>query len=419
MTEQQFAQRAEALLDLGRTEDAMTLLKQGLLEHSEGWGLWTLLAWARYKLAELDEAERAAEHALGLNPRSELAMLVIAYIAIDRGDCDRAHEFTDRLLRVDQSDPAAHLAKARAYAAEPDGETRHREIIWQGANYAASLAPEDADVLLRASDMLQRIGCTPEAVALVRRGLEVSPNHSGLQMQLTSLQANNGTQQMRGWARVLATDPMHVSAAVSVNSAVWQRTRFISTVAIWGVPALVVPPVAFVLIVQAVRNAWTLFVEIPRGLPKGALSRIWGSRRAGWFAVCCSVIGATWPLQIPVVVISGQAWLLVLSPLLLLIGDTISTLAVASVERDWFAKVPVFGRGAVIDACQQNTLRGIWRILVGIVIAVLTSVAFFTQPEPSATAGALAAAGIALSAAFIVAPTLYIRHAGRMKRELS
>jgi len=131
------------------------------------------------------------------------------------------------------------------------------------------------------------------------------------------------------------------------------------------------------------------------------------------------VIGAAWPLQIPVVAISGQAWLLVLSPLLLLIGDTISTLAVASVERDWFAKVPVFGRGAVIDAYQQNTLRGIWRILVGIVIAVLTSVAFFTQPEPSATAGALAAAGIALSAAFIVAPTLYIRHAGRMKRELS
>ena len=204
MQEQQIADRAHADVELGKTGEAIETLGTGLGGCSESASLWSLLAWAQLSSDDQEAARGSAGRAIEVDPSNTLALFVLANLEIRAGATDRAHDIASRLLQLAPENPTAHLTKARAYAAEPNGAFRNREIIRQAAYYAVSLSQDDPEVLRQAALLLEPANPKPEVIGLVERGLALQPDNSDLQLMLVRKSTAAGFRQSKQTAGVAA-----------------------------------------------------------------------------------------------------------------------------------------------------------------------------------------------------------------------
>jgi hypothetical protein len=142
-------QRAQASLELARATRQPMRLCEALIamarcERRSG--------WAEDAADTLDEALRWARTLL--NSRDLLADLL----------CERGELAADMALDADSSSPDA----------DPDSWLMARACAAEAAGLAASTSDPDWEIklLLRASDLLNRLGCTGDAVAIQARAMD-------------------------------------------------------------------------------------------------------------------------------------------------------------------------------------------------------------------------------------------------------
>lgn len=417
MQEQLIAERAKALVELGKIDEAIEVLGAGLVDFAESSLLWSLLAWAQLDGDDPPTARVAAGRAIGLDPDNILALYVLAHLEILAGASDRAHELADRLLRLAPENSTAHLTKARAYASEQNGAWRHRDIIRQAAYYAVSLAQEDSEVLRQAALILEPVSPKPEVIALVERGLAANPEDSELQLMLVRLQSKSDVQTVRGWTRVLAGDPSQPALVLGVNMMIWERTRMLVSFALWAIPAFVIPVAGLMVLGIGIRNAWDLLVAMPRSMPKGALQRVWSTPRWARIGVACCLISAVWPVLILPAALSGQTILLAVVPLIMLLGETLVVLTMGRIEQNGLAQLAPRAVAEVAQELARQAGNGWARIAlgsVGLITGVLLMAASFAVGAATMVGAVLL---LCFATAFAVPPITVLAHSRRLRRE--
>lgn len=400
--------RAEALSGFGRPREAIAELRRGIGEFPDSCDLWSRLAWLLHQADEPVESRQAAERALALDPDDLPALLTLALLAVDAEDAGRAHAFADRLLALDPQLPIAHLVKAMAFKVEPGGAWSHRGIIRDAAYYAVGLAPEEPTILHFAARTLLSVVEKQEVAALVDRALALDPDDPDLQMLAARLHARSDAQAMGWWTRVLAQNPRQSDAALAASVAVWERTRMVAAIAVWGMVALAPPLMLYVAILGAV-NLWQLLVGLRRSAPRGFLRRSWSAPAWARPGVVLCFVGAAWPLLAIPIVASGRYGLLVLLPLMLLAGETVVVLAADAEERRILAGSAV-GAPDYARSMRGYARRGWFRISFGI---VATLVAVGVLVAGNAVVGLLL---LVLAAALAAPPALTLLLNRRMAR---
>lgn len=417
MQEQQIADRAHAYVELGKTDEAIEILGTGLVEFSESASLWSLLAWAQLSIDDQEAARGSAGRAIEVDPSNTLALFVLANLEIRAGATDRAHDIASRLLQLAPENPTAHLTKARAYAAEPNGAFRNREIIRQAAYYAVSLSQDDPEVLRQAALLLEPANPKPEVIGLVERGLALQPDNSDLQLMLVRLRSKNDVQSVKGWARILAGDPSRPALVLGMNLVIWERTRMLVTFMLWAIPAFIIPVAGLILVGFGLRNAWDLLIAMPRSMPRGALLRIWSTPRWARVGVVCSVISAFWPLLIPLIALTDQALLLAIIPLIMLTGETIVVLVIGRIERDG---LPNLARDVALELVNEISAQAAreWaRISLGIIGFVVGGLLLGIEISSADLNMVGPAILLSFAAAFLVPPVIMLVQSRRLHRE--
>lgn len=412
-------QRAQALASYRRLDAAAAELRQGLAEYPESAELWARLALVMYQLDDEREAQHCAANALRHDPENVTALYLQATLAAASGDAERAHAAADELLRLIPDTPAAHLSKARALAAEPGGEQRHRALIREGAYWAIGLDPENADTLVEAAVLLKPIVSKSEFSGLIAHGLSLDPNNEALQIYSSDAHTKTDGQMVGVLSGILAQNPQQSAASFVITTMLWERTRWIAALAVWGSAAVVLPQALLVVLVIAIVNFYMLFIGIPRKAPKGLVRRTWSEPRWARIGVICAFVGALWPPLLVLAGVSGALRFVALLPLALLVGETIIV----------FAANEALGRGvratfgdAAADYVRgelRSSYKGGVRIAIGALMAAIsvTALAVGAVVEGQAQLG-LFAAVLVLALAFAVPPMLVMALRGRLLREL-
>ncbi len=105
---------ASALIEAGRSSDALEVIHLGLLDDERDIDLVTLEGRAFYAQGDLPQAQRSLLRAARINPRHKEPYRWLAQVLIERGDAVRAVQVLERALTIDANDPALKQALTRA-----------------------------------------------------------------------------------------------------------------------------------------------------------------------------------------------------------------------------------------------------------------------------------------------------------------
>jgi predicted Zn-dependent protease len=105
---------ASALIDAGRSSDALEVIHLGLLDDERDIDLVTLEGRAFYAQGDLPQAQRSLLRAARINPRHKEPYRWLAQVLIERGDAVRAVQVLERALGLDPNDVALKQALTRA-----------------------------------------------------------------------------------------------------------------------------------------------------------------------------------------------------------------------------------------------------------------------------------------------------------------
>ncbi|HEX5656845.1 MAG TPA: tetratricopeptide repeat protein, partial [Polyangiales bacterium] len=105
---------ASALIEAGRSSDALEVIHLGLLDDERDIELVTLEGRAFYAQGDLPQAQRSLLRAARINPRHKEPYRWLAQVLIERGDAVRAVQVLERALAIDANDPALKQALTRA-----------------------------------------------------------------------------------------------------------------------------------------------------------------------------------------------------------------------------------------------------------------------------------------------------------------
>lgn len=171
--------RAEALLELGRTEQAIPLLSQALAHAPDDFWLHCRLADALHSVDQPQKAAQHAEQALRLNPNSDHALRRLAWLEMEHHNFDDGLKFAEAATRIDpdHSFNLYTLAWALNHAGKID-----RAL--DSANRALKLNPEDADLHELIADLSFNKGKYKDAETHYREALRHAPEDASIHASL-------------------------------------------------------------------------------------------------------------------------------------------------------------------------------------------------------------------------------------------
>jgi tetratricopeptide (TPR) repeat protein len=163
--------RAEALSDVGRHEEAELLLRRALAAHADDPGLRAALAQTLFVRGETTEALVHADRTVALAPDVGYGhALRSALLGTDLRRRREAVDAAREAVRLDPEEPFCHRALARACL-----RSRWFPEALDAAERAVALDPEDADAhALRGAALMGR-GRPAEAEAALREALRLDP----------------------------------------------------------------------------------------------------------------------------------------------------------------------------------------------------------------------------------------------------
>ncbi|MEV0902463.1 hypothetical protein [Actinoplanes sp. NPDC049802] len=163
-------QRAGALLDVGRDDQAAATLRAALAETPDDAALLTLLAFTQRRRRDLPGALAAAEAALAADPGRSESHVEHAEVLLALLRDAAARTAAGQAVSLAPNHPAGHLTLARALAAE-------RRFTDAGAAAARglALAPRSVEALLTVADVARLAGRRDDAEEAVRAALRIEP----------------------------------------------------------------------------------------------------------------------------------------------------------------------------------------------------------------------------------------------------
>ncbi|GAA4912291.1 tetratricopeptide repeat protein [Stackebrandtia albiflava] len=210
--------KAELLLDVGRTTDAIAELVKTIAGDPENATAWYLLAGAHLRAENDATALTAAETAVRLSPESAPYLLRHARIL---GRLDRYHdavEVTHAAIRLDPANGAAFELLAALLAQLQDMLPAARDA----ADEAVRLAPTQAGFRLTQGLVAGAQDRMADAEAAYSEGLRLDPQSAPLHRELAVVRLHRGGLRGRlaalaGFATAVRIDPGDASAAHRVR----------------------------------------------------------------------------------------------------------------------------------------------------------------------------------------------------------
>ena len=200
-------QRARALMDLGRHDQAQPLLAEALAEEPGSAGTWCAMARCCYSQQDWPGALDATAHALEARPGMVVAWRFRALALIELERWEEAWQAAGEAVRLEPLHWYGHLIVARVLLANASGYF-HENVARQAAERARELAPHEPDTHFMVGSVAQRAGRRDEAEACYREALRLDPEHRSAQNQLALIMMQRGDNYAaaQGFAAVAAAD---------------------------------------------------------------------------------------------------------------------------------------------------------------------------------------------------------------------
>ena len=185
--------RADALLQLGRSDEARRLLEPLAADHPDSTRLWCLLSLASLNGERPADALRAAERAIATDPHDEWAHRLRSLAAADLGLTQVASQAAREAVRLAPTSPYGQLVLGQALLEQGD--------LSEAANAAAravELAPTMPDTHYVLARVATARGDTAAARAEYERTLELNPQHAPAMNNLGVLDLRAGKARRAG-----------------------------------------------------------------------------------------------------------------------------------------------------------------------------------------------------------------------------
>jgi tetratricopeptide (TPR) repeat protein len=173
------AERAQTLIELGRTDEAAAILNQALATEPEDAWLLDLLAQAQLESAPV-QARETAQRLIAVTPESERGHLLLAIAA---GELDSGREGEAHARAAVDRAPLSANAHAVLAQALVNRKRKLREAR-RHAERSIELAPEAALGYVTAGNVELRRGRGRKAERWYRRALEVDPTDRAAQVNM-------------------------------------------------------------------------------------------------------------------------------------------------------------------------------------------------------------------------------------------
>ena len=198
--------KARALLDLGRPEQAATLLAQALAEEPGNAEAWCAMARCRYAQRDYPGSLEAAGQALVARPEMVVAWRFRTLALIELERWEEAWNAAGEAVRLEPEHWYGHVLVAKVLLANTSG-VFHDSVAGPAAARARQLAPHEPDTHVTLGLVYDRSHRLAEAEQCYLEALRLSPEHRGARNQLALIQMRRGDNYgaVQGFAAVAAT----------------------------------------------------------------------------------------------------------------------------------------------------------------------------------------------------------------------
>ena len=321
-------QRARALMDLGRPEQAEPLLAEAIAEEPGNADAWCAMARCRYARHDYQGSLQATGEALAAKPGLVVAWRFRTLALIELERWEEAWHAAGEAVRLEPQQWYGHMLVAKVLLANTSGYF-HEAVAGQAAARARELAPQEADTHFTVGLVCERAGRLAEAEQCYREALRLSPEHRGARNQLALILMRRGDNYgaVQGFAAVAAADQgasgtgEHNLRVVTVR--LITPARWISIACFLGIELVVQAHPRFDLLsrglslaaVAAAWGVWTLWAarQVPAQLRRPLLRSARSSRYVGltMLGVSALTIAALVLLLVPA--LAGEATLVLIA----------------------------------------------------------------------------------------------------------
>ncbi|GLY02120.1 hypothetical protein Acsp01_24990 [Actinoplanes sp. NBRC 101535] len=250
-------QRARALLEVGRLDQAEAALRSALVEAPGDAELLTLLAYALRRQEKFPQAREACRAALAADPRQASAHLEHAELMLALYSSRDAIAPAEQAIRLEPHDPDGYLVLARALV-----ERRRLPEARAAADHGLRLAPHSVYALLTMADVARAEGNRDEADRFVRAALARDPESPHGRWLLAMLQADR--LHVRASVRTLRDVARDNPAQADAQAIAWPVRRLLTVLRHWW-------PATLLMICAAALLAgyWIPAVHVPARIMAG------------------------------------------------------------------------------------------------------------------------------------------------------
>ncbi|HKN55713.1 MAG TPA: tetratricopeptide repeat protein [Amycolatopsis sp.] len=224
--------RADALVDLGRHDDARAELASVLAREPQWTAAWCLLSYTERMAGDNAAALEAADRAIGTDPASPTAHRLRAASLDGLGRRAEAVSSAREAVRLGPLDWSTHLVLANILVRlieRPIFRGRRRTIAEAraAAGRAVELAPEEPAPHVTRGMLAGARGRHRQAAAGYREALRLDPNYLPAVYHLAASQARRGSvvRAATGYAAVLGSDPSFEAARRGIDALFEQIVR--------------------------------------------------------------------------------------------------------------------------------------------------------------------------------------------------
>ncbi|MGL5866535.1 MAG: tetratricopeptide repeat protein [Dermatophilaceae bacterium] len=230
--------RADQLIDLGRTDEALVVLAPVLAHDPEDAEAHTLAARAHLQVGTGSAARQHAETVVRLRPQAAYSHVLLSLALTHSGSQDAAAREAGEALRLDPHGQHGHVALAVA------GLNRTQDIARTRSAAAAAVerAPDDPDVHVLLAQAHMYNGRTSvrsrdrrAARHHLDNALSLDPQHAEAQREVATLRAMGWSPfaSLEGHARILRHDPRDTESHDGIGYALG-RLPFIGHPVSWA-----------------------------------------------------------------------------------------------------------------------------------------------------------------------------------------
>jgi Flp pilus assembly protein TadD len=183
LSSEEYDDRAHALYNEGRFDDALAVLREGLALYPSAVELHVGVGYARLAREEFAWAHQAFDEALALDPEHEDALAGAGELQLKFGRIDDAMRTFDRTLALGYEDDTDLMLQI--------GRALFREGLVEPAlaffERGAEHSPDSAEACACVGYAQHRLGSDRDAVATLRRALELDPTFGEARVYLANL----------------------------------------------------------------------------------------------------------------------------------------------------------------------------------------------------------------------------------------